>query len=171
MEKELIENYKRYYREQMMQYDWNYTTAFHLKGENIDSHGRKHKMALPIQECKEFIHYNILSGIKKRIVVFDRDKRKTIRGIPFYAYYVICKQDDDDCYHAHIIMRIQERYAKAVNSYIEILTGNCIKKLGTDEDVIKIINYMLKKGNCVIDSDDSRLIPTGYNLKIDKKNF
>ena len=127
-------------------------------------------MALPIQECKEFIHYNVLSAIKKRLLVRDENIRLK-RGIPFYAYYVICKAEDDTCYHAHMIMRIQERYAIPVNSYMQILTGNYIKKLETDIDVIKMINYMLKKGNCVIDSDDPRLIPTGYNLGMNMEVF
>ena len=154
----------------MMEYDWNYCTAFHLKGENTNSHGRKEKIALPIQECKEFIHYNVLSAIKKRLLVIDENRRLK-RGIPFYAYYVICKAEDDTCYHAHMIMKMQERYTIPVNNYIQILTGNKIEKLETDIDVIKMINYLLKKGNCVINSDDPRLIPTGYNLGVNTDVF
>lgn len=171
MERARIRDYKRYYKEQMMQYDWNFTTAFHLKNIDYDSKGRKQVRALPIQECKEFIHYNILSEIKKRIMVFDRENRRIKKGIPFYAYYVICKQADDSCYHIHMIMRLQEQYANAVGNYIWILTGNKIEKLDTDKDVEKMVNYMLRKGNCVIDSDDPRMIPTGYNLKINKRLF
>ena len=154
----------------MMQYDWNYTTAFHLKTDYHDSNGIKIERALPIQECKEFIHYNVLSAIKKRLFLKEKN-RKRRHGIPFYAYYVICKQADDACYHAHMIMMIQEQYAVPVNSYIWILTANKIEKLETDTDKIKMINYMLMKGNCVLDSDDPRMIPTGYNLKVNKRHF
>ena len=101
-----------------------------------------------------------------------RDKNNRLkRGIPFYAYYIICKETGDPCYHAHIIMKIQDEYADHVNNYINLYTGNVIEQLETQKDVRKMIVYMLRKGNLVIYADDHRMIPTPYNVNMNKDHF
>ena len=70
-----------------------------------------------------------------------------------------------------MIMKIQERYAKAVNNHIWILTGNKIMKLKEDIDVERMINYMLMIGNLVVDSDNELTIQIGYNLNVNKYHY
>jgi hypothetical protein len=49
--------------------------------------------------------------------------------------------------------------------------GGKVLWLETKEDAKRMIIYMLRKGNLVIDSDDQYLLPTGYNLGVDKRYF
>ena len=161
MDRSTIQEYKNYYKEQMMQYDWNYTTAFHFTSND---------RAWSLKQSRDFLYKNILSHMKRRLIVVDH-QGNIKKGIPFYAYYVICKQSDEPCYHVHIIMKIQEEYEHEVDNFLRLNAGGGLEKLETDTDVIKMIKYMLRKGNLVINSDDERLIPTSYNVNVEKKHF
>lgn len=161
MNNTLIKEYKKYYYNEMIKFNWKYFTAFPLATND---------KAFSLKESKDFIYVKILRHIKKRIEVIE-DNGSIKFGIPFYAYYVICKECDEPHYHAHMIFNIPEKYEDFIYKYIMSATGNLTGKLETVADVKRMIKYMLKKGNCVIDSNDLRLIPTGYNLKIDKKHF
>lgn len=161
MERELINVYKQYYKEQMMKYDWNYATAFPLATND---------RVWSLKHSKSFIHKHILSHIKQKISVRDDDGELKM-GIPFYAYYVICKQENDRHYHAHMIFNIQEKYEDYVYKYINSVTGKLTAKLETKVDVVRMIKYMLRKGNYIVDADDERLLPTGYNLGVKKSRF
>jgi hypothetical protein len=161
MERTLIDEYKSYYKEQMMLYDWNYCTAFHFTSRD---------RAWSLKQSRDFLYGNILSHIKRRILVYD-NQGNLKSGIPFYAYYIICKQLDEPCYHVHIIMKIEEEYEHVVDNFLRLNAGCGLEKLETETDVIRMIKYMLRKGNLVIDSDDVRMIPTGFNLKVKKDHF
>ena len=161
MERSLIYEYKNCFREHMMQYDWNYCTAFHFTSKD---------RAWSLKQSRDFLYKNILSHIKRRILVYD-NQGSLKSGIPFYAYYIICKQTDEPCYHVHIIMKIQEEYEHEVDNFFRLNAGGGVEKLETDTDVIRMIKYMLRKGNLVVDSDDERMLPTGYNLNIKNDHF
>ena len=161
MDRALISEYKNYFREQMMQYDWNYCTAFHLTSKD---------RSWSLKHSKSFLHKNILSHIKRRLLVFD-NYGNLKSGIPFYAYYILCKQTDEQCYHVHIVMKIHEEYEHEVDNFFRLNAGGGLEKLETESDVIKMINYMLRRGNLVIDSDDERMLPTGYNVRMNSDIF
>lgn len=70
-----------------------------------------------------------------------------------------------------MLLRIQDEYSCHVGNYIKLFTGNNLENLKTKKDVKKMIKYMLRKGNLVINADDERLLPTPYNLNVNKKHF
>ena len=170
MNGELIKTYKDYYYNEITKYDYRYTTAFPLITKYKHASGLHIERPLTPRESKDFLHNRFFSYIKKKILVPDGHK-KFKRGIPFYAYYVISKQEDDLHYHAHVIFNVPEHYAEDVISYIEFFIGGNVIKLKTKTDEVTMIKYMLRKGNLVIDTDDQYLLPTGYNLGVDKKHF
>ena len=161
MERARIRDYKKYYKEQMMQYDWNFTTAFHLASND---------RAWTLKFSRDYIQKHILNYIKHKLYVIDHTGNLKI-GIPFYAYYVICKQSGEPCYHAHMIMKIQGQHWNQVDNFIRRRTGNEVYQLKEREDVVRMINYMLMKGNLVADSDNVFMIPTGYNLRMNTDIF
>ena len=120
------------------------------------------------QESRDFIH-GVFSCIKHDLLVRDGNDFK--HGIPFYAYYLICKAELDKAYYAHVIINIPMQYEGAVSNYMEICTGNGLLKLKTPLDVKKHIKYMLRKGNFLVDSDSQYLLPTPYNLGVKRKHF
>ena len=82
-----------------------------------------------------------------------------------------CKEEKDIHYHLHMILNTPQEYEELLTHFFELFTGGKLLKLETKEDVIKMIIYMLKKGNFVMNSDDEKLLPTPYNLKVNKKHF
>jgi hypothetical protein len=68
-------------------------------------------------------------------------------------------------------MNIPKQYEGSVSNYMEILTRNGLLKLETPLDVKKHIKYMLRKGNFMVDSDNEYLLPTPYNLGVNRKHF
>ena len=170
MNSELIKTYKYYYYNEINKYDYRYTTAFPLITKYKNVTGHYIERPLTPKESKDFLHKQFFSYIKKKILVPDRHN-KNRRGTPFYAYYVISKQEGDIHYHAHVLFNVHEHYAKYVISYIELFTGGKVIKLETKEDTKRMIWYMLRRGNLVTDSDDEYLLPTGYNLGVDKRHF
>ena len=68
-------------------------------------------------------------------------------------------------------MNIRRHYEDDLRNFIKSLTGNKLEILETKKDERKMIRYMLRKGNLVIDSDSEYLLPTGYNLGVNKKHF
>lgn len=161
MDGSTLQGYKNYYREQIMQHDWNYCTAFHCTSND---------RAWSLKQSKDFLYKNVLSHIKRRLLVIDHQGNNK-EGIPFFSYHVICKQSDEPCYHVHIIMKIEEEYEHVVDNYLRLNTGGGLEKLENGTDVLRMVKYMLKKGNLVVDSDDERMLPTGYNLKMNKDHF
>jgi hypothetical protein len=154
----------------MSKYDYRYTTAFPLITKFKNETGHYIERPLTPRESKDFLHKRFFSYIKKKILVYDRHK-KSRRGIPFYAYYVISKKESDIHYHAHVLFNIHEHYSEHVISYIEFFIGGKVLRLETKEDTKRMIWYMLRRGNLVIDSDNEYLLPTGYNLWVDKRHF
>ncbi len=152
----------------MIKHEWRYCTAFYLTKREQNQYGKYVNKTLTEQESKDFIH-GVLSDIKRRLLV--RNKNSSKYGIPIYAYYLICKADLDRAYHAHVIMNIPERYEGSVSNYIEIITGKNFLSLETPLDAKRHILYMLKKGNFMVDSDSEYLLPTPYNLGVNRKHF
>lgn len=170
MNGELIRAYKEYYYNQMSQYEYRYCTAFPLVTKEKTTSGVYADRALSPREGRNFIHKKLLYYIKHKILVRDRHNR-TRKGIPFYAYYVISKEVKDIHFHVHIILNFHEHYLEYVQNYIEFFIESKLLRLETKEDAKRMINYMLRKGNLLIDSDNEYLIPTGYNLGVDKRHF
>jgi hypothetical protein len=104
MDRKVIKSYKEYYIEEMLKYQWKYCTAFQLTYNDIYPSGRSIKRMLTINQAKDFLHKNILSCIKRKILFLNNNHLK--RGIPFYAYYIICKEEKDIHYHLHMILNI-----------------------------------------------------------------
>jgi hypothetical protein len=169
MDTEIIKQYKKYYFEQMMKHEWRYCTAFYLTTWEKNYHGKYETRSLTEQESKDYIH-KTFSHIKRRLIV-NNETNRLKRGIPFYAYYLICKEDLDKCYHAHVIMNIPSQYEGPVRNYIEHITDKELLKLETPLDAKRHILYMLKKGNFMVDSDSQYLLPTPYNLGVNRKHF
>ena len=142
MNGELIKTFKDYYYNTMAKYDYRYTTSFPLITKKQNPSGNYIERPLTPRESKDFLHKQFFSYIKKKILVRDR-RNKYRRGIPFYAYYVISKQEHDIHYHAHIVFNVHEHYSEAVISYIEFFIGGKVLKLGTKEDAKRMIWYML----------------------------
>jgi hypothetical protein len=168
MDKETINQYKDFYYDKMIEHEWRYCTAFYLTKKERNQFGYNVDRPLTEQESRDFIH-GVFSDIKHRLPV--RSENCIKRGIPFYAYYLICKADLDKAYHAHVIMNIPEQYEGSVSSIIEIITGKNLLKLETPLESKKHIKYMLRKGNFMVDSDNQYLLPTPYNLGVNRKHF
>ena len=58
-----------------------------------------------------------------------------------------------------------------VDNFIRRRTGNEVLPLKERDDVERMINYMLMKGNLVGNSDSEFMIPTGNNLKMNIKKI
>ena len=168
MDIETIKQYKDYYKKKMLEHEWRYCTTFYLTKKERNQFGYNVDRPLTEQESRDFIH-RVFSGIKYDLLVSDGNGFK--HGIPFYAYYLICKADLDRAYHAHAIMNIPEKYEGSVSNYMEIYTGNGLLKLETPLDAKKHIKYMLRKGNFIVGSDSEYLLPTPYNLGVNRKHF
>ena len=170
MNRELIKSYKEFYYNDMVKYDFPFCTAFPLTKRYTDRSGENEPKALSLRNGESFIRKKLLHNIKHDILVRDENNRMK-KGIPFYGSYVICKEEKDAHYHAHVVLNFQERYFDYVKYYIELLTSRDLKRLETKDDQVRMIKYMLRKGNLVIDSDNELLIPTGYNLNVNKDHF
>jgi hypothetical protein len=165
-----IKAYKKYFYNEMTKYDYRYTTAFSLIGMKENYFGKYVPSSLNPKESKDYLHKNFLSFIKHDLPVVTKHNNLKF-GIPFYAYYVISKEEQDMHYHAHIILNIRQHYEDDLRNFVECLTGNKLIRLKTKKDETQMIYYMLGKGNLVIDSDNEYLLPTGYNLGVDKRHF
>jgi len=165
-----IKAYKKYFYNEMSKYEYRYTTAFPLIGMKENFFGKYVPSSLNPKESKDYLHKNFLSVIKHHLPVVTKHNNLKF-GIPFYAYYVISKEEYQMHYHAHIIMNIRRHYENDLRNFVKSLTGNKLEILETKKDERIMIKYMLRKGNLVIDSDSEYLIPTGYNLGVNKKHF
>jgi hypothetical protein len=168
MDVETIKQYKKFYFKKMIKYEWRYCTAFYLITREKNNSGSYVTRSLTELESKDYIQ-RTLSHIKRRLLVNDVNRLK--RGIPIYAYYLICKTGLDTCFHAHIIMNIPIQYEEPVRNYIELFTDKELLKLETPLDAKRHILYMLRKGNFMVDSDNQYLLPTPYNLGVNRKHF
>ena len=92
MNGELIKAYKKYYYNEMTKYDYRYTTAFPLITKSKNALGYYAASPLNPKESKDYLHKDFLSVIKHHLPVVTKYNNLKF-GIPFYAYYVISKEE------------------------------------------------------------------------------